>query len=127
MKSQNNQVIDIGLEASGLNDKVKATHEAMHSGADVIYQAAFQDGIWMGHADFLLRVPHPSKLGEFSYEVADTKLARSSKAKFVVQLGFYSQMVAKVQGYTLQILIWYHRGLVALRFGRTIYKFLNFV
>lgn len=100
LKSQNNQVIDIGLEASGLNDKVKATHEAMHSGANVIYQAAFQDGIWMGHADFLLRVPHPSNLGEFSYEVADTKLARSSKAKFVVQLGFYSQMVAKVQGYT---------------------------
>ena len=100
LKSQNNQVIDIGLDAGSLNDKVKATHEAMKAGVDVIYQAAFQDGIWMGHADFLLRVPHPSNLGEFSYEVADTKLARSSKAKFVVQLGFYSQMVAKVQGLT---------------------------
>lgn len=100
LKSQNNQVIDIGLEADSLNDKVKATHEAMKAGVDVIYQAAFKDGIWMGHADFLLRVQHPSNLGEFSYEVADTKLARSSKAKFVVQLGFYSQMVAKVQGLT---------------------------
>jgi hypothetical protein len=41
-------------------------------------------GKLFGRADFLKRVERPSKLGSFSYEVQDTKLARSPKAKFVV-------------------------------------------
>jgi len=45
-----------------------------------------------GRADFLRRVEQPSKLGGFSYEVLDTKLARSPKAKFLVQLAFYSDL-----------------------------------
>ncbi len=40
----------------------------------------------------------PSKLGEYSYEVLDTKLARSAKAKFVVQLAFYSDLLADRAG-----------------------------
>src|SRR5438309_1149097 len=56
------------------------TVRAMRAGADVIYQAALFDGRWLGFADFLLRVETPSALGSFSYEVADTKLARTAKA-----------------------------------------------
>jgi uncharacterized protein len=37
-------------------------------------------------------------LGNWSYEVLDTKLSRSPQAKFIVQLAFYSAMVAKLQG-----------------------------
>jgi len=48
----------------------------MRAGPKVIFQAAFFDGRWRGYADFLLRVEHSSKLGDFSYEVLDTKLAR---------------------------------------------------
>src|SRR5271157_4394556 len=53
-----------------------ATTAAIRRGDDVIYQATFFDGRWLGLADFLLRVPRPSALGDWSYEVVDTKLAR---------------------------------------------------
>lgn len=77
---------------------VARTEEAMRAGAEVIYQATFlRDGL-RGHADFLFRVDRPSDLGDFSYEVADTKLARRPKPYFVIQLCFYSELVAAVQG-----------------------------
>ena len=48
--------------------------------------------------DFLRRVDgEPSALGSWRYEVADTKLARSAKAKFLVQLAFYSALLAKAE------------------------------
>ena len=49
-------------------------------GVDVIFQATFFDGRWRGHADFLVRAERPSRLGAWSYDVADTKLARHVKA-----------------------------------------------
>ncbi len=58
----------------------EATRAALHDGPDVIYQGTFFDGTWVGYADFLLRVERPSNLGAWSYEVADTKLARKAKA-----------------------------------------------
>ena len=57
-----------------LRQSVDATWDAMRRGDDVIYQAAFFDGTWRGHADFLKRVEAPSALGDWCYEVADTKL-----------------------------------------------------
>jgi predicted RecB family nuclease len=53
-----------------------ATLEAMRAGVDVVHQATLFDGTWGGQADFLLRTDQPSDLGEWSYEVADAKLAR---------------------------------------------------
>src|SRR3712207_9524106 len=55
------------------------TVAAMRAGADVVYQATFFDGRWRGHADFLLKVPQRTALGDWGYEVADTKLARRAK------------------------------------------------
>lgn len=77
---------------------LRATQQAMQAGAEVIYQAALRDGNLIGHADFLRRVSRPSRLGGYSYEVIDTKLARSAKGKFIIQLAFYSELLAKVQG-----------------------------
>jgi uncharacterized protein len=74
------------------------TRDAMRSGVDVIYQATFFDGRWRGHADFLRRVEVPSDLGPWSYEVADTKLARKAKAGAIVQLCVYTDLLAAVQG-----------------------------
>lgn len=82
-----------------------ATLEAMRSGSDVIFQATFLDNLMveghavnvLGYADFLERVDKPSALGSFSYEVHDTKLAKTTKAKFLVQLIIYSELVARVQ------------------------------
>jgi len=78
----------------------EATEAAMRAGREVIYQAAFRAGNWRGVADFLLRVPEPSELGEWSYEPADAKLATHPKPYFIFQLLFYAAMVAQLQGRT---------------------------
>ncbi len=70
----------------------------MRAGADVVYQAVFVDGNWRGIADFLVRVPKPSNLGDWSYEAWDTKLARKAKPAYVFQLAFYSAQIARVSG-----------------------------
>jgi predicted RecB family nuclease len=79
-------------------DLARDTEKAMEEGYDVIFQATFLSGPLYGRADFLRRVELPSKLGAHSYEVLDTKLARSAKATFVVQLCFYSALLADAQG-----------------------------
>jgi hypothetical protein len=58
-------------------DAVSRTVEAIGEGAGAVYQATFQDGVWRGRADFLIRVDRRSALGAFAYEVVETKLARS--------------------------------------------------
>ncbi len=78
--------------------RAEATRRAMREGCDVIYQAALLSGPLFGVADFLRRVERPSALGAYSYEVVDTKLARNEKAKFIVQLCFYSDLLAHEQG-----------------------------
>jgi uncharacterized protein len=62
-----------------------------------VYQATFQEGPWGGRADFLVRVERPSLLGNFCFEVAETKLARSAKARAILQLCFYSELLSKTQ------------------------------
>lgn len=81
-----------------LAQRAAATVEAMRSGAAHIFQAAFLDAPWHGFADFLRRVEEPSELGAWSYEPVDTKLARSVKPAYIVQLGLYSDMIARIQG-----------------------------
>lgn len=92
------RMVDVSEAGSGLAQRLARTREAMQSGADVIYQAAFSDGRYVGHADFLLKTGRPSRLGDYSYEASDTKLARSARAKFVVQLSFYSWLLGREQG-----------------------------
>jgi len=104
LSSTSDSFVDIAKGRPSLEDRIDATHAAMSSGAGVIFQGTLRDGQFVGHADFLLRVERPSALGPFSYEVADTKLARRVKAKFLVQLAFYSSMVAMIQGTEPQLM-----------------------
>src|SRR6476619_6833341 len=60
------------------------TIDAMQAGADVIAQATFVEARWRGRADFLLRTSKPSKLGSWSYEALDAKLARAEKPTYVL-------------------------------------------
>ncbi len=83
-----------------LDKAVTATLESMQRGDDVIYQAALWHGEFAGYADFLVRTPGASKLGDWHYEVADTKLAHSPKAKFMIQLCFYVDLLEQAQGRT---------------------------
>ena len=49
--------------SDSLDDMAEATRQAMRDGVDVIYQAALVARPWHGFADFLLKVPKPSRLG----------------------------------------------------------------
>jgi predicted RecB family nuclease len=91
------------LEIERFFDNPKREHEAtmaaLHEGPDIITQAALgSGGNWGGYADFLYRVARPSKLGDYSYEVADTKLSRSPKPGQILQLCLYSDLLAEMQG-----------------------------
>ncbi|TMD29818.1 MAG: TM0106 family RecB-like putative nuclease [Chloroflexi bacterium] len=74
------------------------TLDAMRRGVEVVYQATFFDGRWRGHADFLLRTDRPSDLGAWSYDVADTKLARGVKAGALLQVCVYADRLTTLQG-----------------------------
>jgi len=91
---------DVSFSSRGdeLRAAAAATTAAMCDGAGVIYQATFFDGTWLGFADFLLRVGKPSNLGDWSYEVADTKLARKAKAGAILQVCSYVEQLTRVQG-----------------------------
>ncbi|MGA8534284.1 MAG: TM0106 family RecB-like putative nuclease, partial [Candidatus Tumulicola sp.] len=74
------------------------TFEAMAAGAPIVYQATFFDGLFIGHADFLRRIDAPSRLGAWSYEVLDTKLALNPKPYFLIQLCNYAEHLERLQG-----------------------------
>jgi uncharacterized protein len=75
------------------------TKEALRNGVDVIYQARLGiNNEWWGWADFLIRVDAPSDLGDYSYEVMDTKLATETKAATIIQISLYSEALAVLQG-----------------------------
>jgi uncharacterized protein len=97
LKARGIRVVEIDRNLD-LDAQALATRQAMLAGSDVIYQATFLQPPFAGHADFLFRVEGPSDLGSFHYEVADTKLARSNRGKFLVQLCLYADFVAAAQG-----------------------------
>ncbi len=71
--------------------RAQLTVEAMGAGAQVIYQATFLHDGYRGHADFLIRAERPSGLGRWSYDVADTKLARRMKVAALLQMADYGR------------------------------------
>ena len=96
------------VDVSGAEDGAGATAEAIRGGAGVIYQGTLTGGgpgaALFGRPDFLVRadlLPAPDgepRPGGIHYEVVDAKLARSAKARAVVQTAFYSHLLADLQG-----------------------------
>ena len=70
----------------------------MKKGVDVIVQPPLTCGRWFGRADLLRRVERPSKLGPWSYEIYDCKLALETNATTILQLSLYSECLAAIQG-----------------------------
>jgi uncharacterized protein len=77
---------------------IEKTLTAMHEGRSIIYQGRLQAAGLYGISDFLVRAPGVSKLGDFHYEPRDTKLAKSAKPHFIVQLCAYAAILESVQG-----------------------------
>ena len=99
LKSEYGNIVEINKKQDFEQAK-SDTIKAIKSGADIIYQGALSKGNVRGFTDFLVKVQRPSKLGDFSYEVADTKLARSPKPEYIIQLSSYSEMLSEILGMT---------------------------
>ncbi|HET6967188.1 MAG TPA: TM0106 family RecB-like putative nuclease [Ornithinibacter sp.] len=63
------------------------TVEALRSDAEVVYQATFFDGSFVGHADFLERT-------DDGWLVSDTKLARRESVPALLQIAAYADLLA---------------------------------
>jgi uncharacterized protein len=94
--------------AEDIRDAAGATAEALRGGAGVVYQGTLTGGgpgeVLFGRPDFLVRADllaapdGEPRAGGMHYEVVDAKLARSAKARAVLQTAFYSHLLAGLQG-----------------------------
>jgi uncharacterized protein len=91
LRLEGRSIVEITLD-DGFEAAAAATAEAIQSGVGVVYQGVFVDGQWRGIADFLLRQP------DGGYEALDTKLARHAKPAYILQLCFYNEQLARIQG-----------------------------
>ena len=103
LRAEGRGVVDLSGDELKTTDALRTAAEttlaAMKAGAEVIFQATFFDGRWRGHADFLLRrEDRPSNLGTWSYDIADTKLAKRVKAAAILQMCVYGDLLQKLQG-----------------------------
>lgn len=97
LKAEGRTILELPTKGS-TSEAIANTLDAMKRGADVIYQGALAGDGWFGRTDFLVRVESPSKLGDYSYEVIDTKLSREAKGRALLQLCLYSQLLEEAQG-----------------------------
>jgi predicted RecB family nuclease len=89
------------LDLRDVKDEQQALLEArscMERGVEVIAQGSIAAGRWFGRPDVLQKVAKPSRLGGWSYEVYDCKLARETKAATILQLALYSELLREIQG-----------------------------
>ncbi|MEC5181468.1 TM0106 family RecB-like putative nuclease [Arthrobacter sp. CG_A4] len=75
------------MDRATLLAKHRESIEALRSGADVVFQAAFFDGQFHGRSDFLVHQ------ADGSYAVFDTKLARHAKVTALLQLAAYGDQL----------------------------------
>lgn len=77
---------------------IEETLRLMEQGAEIIAQGALAGGNWFGRPDVLRRVAKLGGKWDWSYEVADTKLAPDTKAGTILQLSLYSDLLEQAQG-----------------------------
>lgn len=95
------EVVEVTARGQRREDLQAAEDETvrlMAAGTDVIYQGTFFDGRWRGHADFLVKTSQRSGRWPWSYDVADTKLARRLKVPALLQMAAYAERLADLQG-----------------------------
>jgi uncharacterized protein len=103
-------VVEIDTGPGGYGSAHEATMAALGRGVDVVYQAVLLSDAEgdqpanLGRPDFLVRADllmapdgEPRPEGRW-YEVLDAKLARTAKARAVLQVAYYSALLAEMQG-----------------------------
>lgn len=97
LKSKHPDLVEI-LRSPEFSTSYEKTIEAMKKGASIIFQGALKLGQFQGYSDFLVKKSGQSKLGDYYYEVWDTKLSRHIKPEYALQLCAYSEMLFSIQG-----------------------------
>ncbi|MFT5368256.1 MAG: putative RecB family nuclease, partial [Candidatus Latescibacterota bacterium] len=100
VKDEGKTIVEV--KGATFEEKFEKTHAAIVGGVDVVYQACLAQVPFRGFADFLVKVPNScrgkSRLGDFHYEIWDTKLSKHAKPYFVMQLCCYAEMLSEIQG-----------------------------
>lgn len=78
------------LDADSLAAAVAATADAFARSSEVVFQATFFDGSFVGFADFIVRRP------DGRYRVQDSKLARSARVTALLQLAAYAGQLRRI-------------------------------
>ncbi|MGN6427345.1 MAG: TM0106 family RecB-like putative nuclease [Leifsonia sp.] len=78
------------LTADALAGAVRQTADAFERASEVVFQATFFDGAFVGFADFVVRLP------DGRYRVQDSKLARSARVTALLQLAAYAEQLRRV-------------------------------
>jgi predicted RecB family nuclease len=93
LRDDGRDIVEIDLASDFDWDRAAGeSQEAMRAGREIIYQAVLDDGAWRGLADFVIRQPNGN------YEAVDTKLARHTRPAHILQLCFYTEQIARIQG-----------------------------
>ena len=100
LKKKYSKIKDIkSLKKLSIKDKIKETIKSLKEGYELIYGGWLQSKDWVGEFDFLeINKDLKSALGEYSYEILDTKNASKVKGINIYQLGVYVDLLKDVQG-----------------------------
>lgn len=97
-RSLQEQGLDIVRIDGSTEEAAEKTLAAMQEGREVILQGYLTRDNFGGYADYLVKVPGHSSLGDWHYEVWDSKLSHTVKPYFIVQICCYVDMLESVQG-----------------------------
>jgi len=99
LKDKYAKIINIKPLKLTQQEKFIKTLESMKEGFDVIRGGYLVHEEWLGEFDFLIKVKDlKSNLGDYSYEVIDTKNSLKIKVDHVIQVAMYSYLLEQVQG-----------------------------
>lgn len=75
-----------------------ATMELLREGAELLHQAVLSSEDRLGMPDLLRKLEGASQLGDHHYEVLDVKTSGKSRGDQILQVVFYTQLLAELQG-----------------------------
>ena len=94
----------VSFERSDLAGGIRRTSEALADGLPMVAGGVLADLDAsgqirsLGFIDLLERVPGPSRLGDFHYEVVEIKRASRAKPNYRMQVAYHSDLLAALQG-----------------------------
>ena len=100
LKKKYSKIKDIkSLKKLSKDEKIKETIKSIKEGYELIYGGWLSNKNWSGEIDFLeINKNQKSDLGDYSYEILDTKNSTKVKGVSVYQLGIYLDLLKNIQG-----------------------------